>query len=45
MNAFRVLVNNPLKESFYKKKEKKKLINDLIAFFISNKSDVKTFLK
>ena len=46
MNALRALVNNPLKKSFYrKKKKKKKLINDLTAFFISNKSDVKTFLK
>ena len=40
----RVLVNNPIKESFYRKK-KKKTINILTTFFISHKSDVKTFLK
>ena len=40
-----VLVKNlvkKVKESFY---EKKNIINILIAFFISFKSDVKTFLK
>ena len=37
------LVKNLIKESFYGKK--KKTINVLIAFFISYKSDVKTFLK
>ena len=42
-NALRPLVNNPFKESFYKKK--KKQLNVLIAFFISYKSDIKTFLK
>ena len=42
-NALRALVNNPSKESFYGKK--KKVINVLIAFFISHKIDVKTFLK
>ena len=40
-NALRVLVNNLFKESFY---EKKKTINILIAFSISYKSGVKTFL-
>ena len=40
----RVLVNNPIKESFYRK-IKKKTINILTTFFISHKSDVKTFLK
>ena len=38
------LVKNLIKESFMEKK-KKKAINVLIAFFISHKSDVKTFLK
>ena len=36
------LVKNIIKESFY---GKKKAINVLIAFFISHKSDIKTFLK
>ena len=36
------LVNNLIKESLY---GKKKPINILIVFFISHKSDVKTFLK
>ena len=35
--------NNPVKKSFFM--EKKKTINVLTAFFISHKSDVKTFLK
>ena len=39
-----VLVKNLIKESFYGKR-KKKTINVLTAFFISHKSDVKTFLK
>ena len=40
------IVSNPFKESFYGKKEKKKkAINVLTAFFISIKSDIKTFLK
>ena len=43
-SAFRALVKNPVKESFYGKK-KKKTINVLTAFFISHKSNVKTFLK
>ena len=38
------LVKNLIKESFYEKR-KKKAINILIVFFISHKSDVKTFLK
>ena len=37
------MVNNSFKENFYEKR--KKTINVLIAFFISHKSDVKTFLK
>ena len=41
-SAFRTLVNNPVKESFY---EKKKTINILKAFFISHNSHVKIFLK
>ena len=44
MNALRALVNNPFKESFYGKR-KKKVIKILTAFFISHKSDVKSFLK
>ena len=40
----RALVNNPIKESFYGKR--KKIINVFdIFFFISHKSNVKTFLK
>ena len=39
----RALVNNPIKESFYRKR--KKTINILTTFFISYKSDVETFLK
>ena len=38
------LVKNLIKENFYGKRKKKK-INILIVFFISHKSDVKTFLK
>ena len=41
-SALRILVNNPVKESFYRKK---KTINVLIAFFISQKINVKIFLK
>ena len=41
-DALRTIVNNPFKESFY---GKKKTINVLTTFFISNKSGVKTFLK
>ena len=37
------LVKNLIKESFYGKR--KKVINVLTVFFISHKSDVKTFLK
>ena len=40
-NIFRALVNNSFKKSFYEKKK----INILTVFFISYKSDVKTFLK
>ena len=40
----KALVKNPIKESFYRKR-KKKTINVLTAFFISHKSDIKTFLK
>ena len=43
MDAFRVMINNLFKESFYGKRKKK--INILTAFFISHKSDVKIFLK
>ena len=42
MSVLRVLVNNPVKESFYRKEKK---INALTAFFIPYKSDVKTFFK
>ena len=41
-NALRILVNNPIKESFY---EKKKKINVLTVLFISHESVVKNFLK
>ena len=41
-NALKVLINNPFKESFY---EKKKVINVLLAFFISYKNGIKIFLK
>ena len=41
-SALKILVKNPVKESFYKKRKK---INILTAFFISHKSDVKTFFK
>ena len=43
-NALRVLINNLFEENFYGKR-KKKTIYILIAFFISHKSCVKTFLK
>ena len=36
---------NLFKESFYGKWKKKKVINILTTFFISHKSDIKTFLK
>ena len=42
-SALRTLVKNSVKESFYAKRKKK--INVLTVFFISHKSDVKTFLK
>ena len=38
------LVNNSVKENFQGKR-KKKAINILTIFFISHKSDVKTFIK
>jgi len=41
MDALRVMVNNPFKESFYGKKKKN---NILTKFSISHNSDVKTFL-
>ena len=41
-SVLRALVKNPVKKSFYGK-GKKKTINILTAFFISHKSDVKTF--
>ena len=43
-STLRALIKNLVKESFNRKR-KKKTINVLIAFFISHKSDVKTFLK
>ena len=43
MRALRVLVKNPIDESFYEKR--KKTINMLTVFFIFHKSDAKTFLK
>jgi len=42
-SALRALVKNPVKESFYGKRKKK--FNVLTVFFISYKSNVKTFLK
>ena len=42
-SALKVLVNNTVKKKIYEKRKKKKIINVLIAFFISHKSDVKTF--
>ena len=44
-NALRAMVNDPYKESFYRKRKKNKTINVLTAFFIFHKSNVKTFLK
>ena len=44
-SALKALVNNPVKESFYEEKKKKKTINVLTTFFISHKINVKTFLK
>ena len=41
-SILKALVKNPVKESFYKKR-KNKATNVLTAFFISHKSDVKTF--
>ena len=41
MSILSTLVNNPVKESFYKKKT----INVLTIFFFFYKSDVKTFQK
>ena len=40
-SVLRTLVKNLIKENFYEKR--KKTINVLTAFFISHKSDVKTF--
>ena len=42
-SVLRALIKNLVKESFYGKRKKK--INVLTVFFISHKSDVKTFLK
>ena len=44
MYVLKVIINNPFKEKFYGKR-KKKTINILTVFFISHKSDIKTFLK
>ena len=43
MDVLRAIVNNLFKESFHEKR--KKTINILTYFFISNKSGVKIFLK
>ena len=40
-SALRALIKNPVKNFFYGKR--KKVINVLTVFFISHKSDVKTF--
>ena len=42
-NVLRTLVKNSIKENFYGKR--KKTINILTAFSITDKSNVKTFLK
>ena len=42
-SALRALVKNLVKENFYGKR--KKIINVLTAFFISHKSDIKTFFR
>ena len=45
-NVLRILVKNPFKESFYRKrKREKKKTNILTVFFIFHKSYVKIFLK
>ena len=44
-DAISAFVNNLFKENFYEKRKEKKAINVLTIFFISHKSDVKTFLK
>ena len=49
-DALKVIVNNPFKENFYrkrkeKKRKEKKTINILTVFFTFHKSRVKTFLK
>ena len=41
-SVLKALVKNLIKKSFYGKR-KKKTINNLTVFFISHKSDVKTF--
>ena len=43
-DAFKRFVTNPFKENFYGKR-KIKTINIMTTFFISHKSNVKTFLK
>ena len=42
-SALKILVKNPVKESFYKKRKKK--FNIFTTFFISHKNDVKIFFK
>ena len=42
-DALKVMVTNPFKEIFYRKR--KKIINILTTFLISHKSSVKIFLK
>ena len=42
-SALKALIKNPVKKNFYGKIKKKKVINVLTAFFISHKSDIKTF--
>ena len=42
-NALRALINNPFKESFYKKKKSNLCFGKI--FFFLHKSDVITFLK
>ena len=44
MDALREIINNPFRKKIIRK-EKKKTINILIAFSLSYKNGIKTFLK
>ena len=45
MSTLRILVNNLVKESFYGREKKAINVLTVFFFFISHKSNVKTFLK